>query len=151
MANPLLDQGRLNRLVASISFTRFPGLNITPSFLAPEAIRLALEGNAMTRLPTMTGMVISPEPYQFVSCSVHLNKAMALAAAWQQQYNSTVVIGDYTVYPDVDPSQGGIGPYEISNGAIYSLREMSFTGNDVNWAINLTGYVNINQLLWQAA
>lgn len=149
--NPLLAQGSLNRLSATIAFENNAGLNITPSYLGREAIRLALEGTATTRIPTMTGIVTSPEPYQIVSCTVHLIKTMPLAAAWQVQHVTNTVVGPFTVYPDLVPSQGGIGPYPVENGMMMSLRELNFAGEDDGWVLTLSGFYVINNSLWQAA
>lgn len=149
--NPLIQQGTLNRLVAAISFNANPNLNITPSYLGREAIRLSLDGAATGRIPSMTGIVTSPEPYQMVTCVAHMLKTQPLAAAWQAQYLTTTLIGGYTVYPDVQVDQGGIGPYNINNGMIMGLRELAFSGEDAGWVLTLSGYLVINNLLWQAA
>jgi hypothetical protein len=146
-----LDLGHLNRLSASISVINLPILNVTASYLGREAIRLALEGQATGRLPAMTGIVTSPEPYQMVSCTVHLIKTQPLAALWQAQYSLNTLIGPYTVRPDIDSSQNGIVPYPINNGMIMSIRELNFAGTDEGWVITLSGSYDINASLWQAA
>lgn len=149
--NPLISQGVLNRLVASISFNANPGLNITPSYLGREAIRLALEGAATGRIPTMTGVTLSPEPYQVITCTAHLLKTQPLAAIWQTVHRTNTIVGPFTVYPDVQADQGGIGPYPIRNGMFMGLRELNFNGEDAGWVLTLSGYYVINNNLWQAA
>ena len=44
MADPLVPQGNLNRLKASLIWTDFPNLNVTPPFLAGEMLVLSFEG-----------------------------------------------------------------------------------------------------------
>jgi hypothetical protein len=148
--NPNISQGNLQRLAAAVQVLNYPGLNITASYLGRDGIRYGLEGNANTRIPTMTGLINSPEPYQVITCVAHLLKPQPLALAWQQQYAMNALIGPFTVYPDVDVTQGGIGPYSTANGSIYGLREMSFNGESDAWMLILTGYVVINQQMWQS-
>jgi hypothetical protein len=146
-----VPQGNLSRLSVALVVTNHPGLNITPPFLGREAIRLAIEGMATARVPTMTGLVTSPEPYQLVTATCHLLKTQALALAWQDRYNTDTRIGPYKVFPDLEPSEGGIRPYQIHNGMIMGVRELNFSGEDAGWVVSLSGYIVINQNLWQAA
>lgn len=146
MPNPLVPQGTLNRLKASILLNSFPALNITPPFLGREAIRLAFEGAATTFINTMTGAVTSPEPYQKATITANLLKTQGLADAWKQQYESSSLLGDLTVRPDV--TSGGIGPYPITNCAIQDLRELNFAGEDAGWIITIGGYYLINSTLF---
>lgn len=143
--NPLVDQGVLNRLVASVSFTDFPALNVTPSFLGKEAITMALEGDIVTYIPTMTGGVTSPEPYQLVSVTIHLLKTQSLAAAFKSQIESSALLGACVVRPDTKI----LPPYDLVNCSIYSgPRELNFAGMDAGWVIMIRGYYEINADLW---
>src|SRR5271156_4655421 len=114
MANPQIPQGTLNRLRASITLTSFPGLNITQSYLGRQGISLTFDGVVTTPIDTMTGIVPSPEPYQRITCSAHLLKTQALAAAWKAQVELNALLGDITIRPDI-PSGAGISPYQLSN------------------------------------
>src|SRR6185503_10613982 len=114
MANPLQDQGTLNRLKASVVIPALPGLNVTAPFLGKEAIRLALNGTATTRINTMTGQVTSPEPYMAATITINLLRPQALAAAFKQQMETTSLIGDITVYTDTP----NFGNYPFSNCSI---------------------------------
>lgn len=144
MANPLVAQGTLNRLRASVIWANFPALNVTAPFLHKEGIRLALEGEATTFIDTMTGGVTSPEPYQRVSLTMVLLKTQALAASYKAQMESSSLLGDGTVRPD----SVALPPYQIVNCAIRSIRELNFAGDDAAWAVMIGGYYPINSALF---
>ena len=119
MANPLVDQGVLNRLKASVVWNAFPALNVTASFLGKAGITLALEGEASVQIGTMAGIVQSPEPYIPISVVIHLLKTQALSNAYKTQMEASSLIGDGTVWPDVST---GLGSYQISNMSIQGVR-----------------------------
>lgn len=145
MPNPNIPQGVLNRLVASVVVQSNQSLNVTPSFLNKEGIRLAFDGEATKFLPTMTGAVTSGEPYQMVTVTIHLLKTQQLSNLYEQQRQTQSVIGDITVRPDVST---GLQPYDLVNCAIESVRELSFAGEDAGYAVTLRGYQLINNAYW---
>jgi hypothetical protein len=146
MPNPNINQGTLNRLVASIIWDNFPALNITPSFLLPEAIDMTPEGPMTTMLPTMTGLVTSPEPFQQMRMVIHINRAMALAAAYKLQWEQSTLIGSGTIRPDV--LSAVLPPFYVGNVAITGLNTLSFSGRDAGFVVTCTGVYNINAALW---
>jgi hypothetical protein len=146
MANPNISQGTINRLVASIVWDQFPSLNITPSFLAPEGIDMTPEGPITTMLPTMTGLVTSPEPYQMMRLVIHLIRAQALAGAYKTQWESSALIGSGTIRPDVAASV--LPPFIVGNVAITGLNTLNFSGREAGFVVTCTGAYNINSILW---
>ncbi len=146
MPNPNINQGTINRLVASIIWDNFPVLNVTPSFLLPEAIDLTPEGPMTTMIPSMTGAVTSPEPYQMMRMVIHLNRAQALAAAYKLQWESSTLIGSGTIRPDVLSSV--FPPFFVDNVAISGLNTLSFSGRDAGFVVTCTGVYQINSTLW---
>lgn len=150
--NPNVPQGVLNRLVASISFVNNPALNITSPYLGREAIRLRLEGEATGRLPTLTGIVTSPQPFLIATVTAHLVKSQPLSEAWKAQAELSTLVGPFTVRPDIDAAQNGISAYPIENGMIMAPGgDLAFSGATEDWMLTLSGYYIINNLLWQAA
>lgn len=145
--NPLVDQGTLNRLRATVQVPDFPALNITPSFLGREGISLSLEGEATTTIGTMTGTVQSPEPYQMIRLSVHLLKSQALAAQYKAQMEGSTLIGDIVVRPDAIT----LPAYQLKNCAIAAVRELDFSGRDAGYVVMITGYYTVNNGLWDVA
>lgn len=144
MANPLVSQGQLNKLLGSVVFTSLPTLNVTPSFLGKDGISLVLEGEATTIIDMMTGVVPSPEPYQVCRVEVHLNKAQNLSNLFKLQYEASTYIGDMTVRPD----SSVLGPYQIINSSIVSIVPASFAGASADFLVTIRGAYNINSNLW---
>ena len=146
MANPLVAQGTLNRLRASVVWVNYPQLNVTASYLGQNGIRLSLDGVATTFLPTMTGAVTSPEPYMMMSMQIHLLKTQQLADLYKQQMERDAKLGDGTIWPDV--TAGGISNYQIINTAIESVTDLSFAGTDASFMVTIRGYYLTNSSLW---
>lgn len=144
MANPQILQGTLNRLRASVVVTENPQLNVTAPFLGKEGIRLTPEGNTTVMIPTMTGTVTSPEPYQMVSVMIHLLKTQNLADLYKQRMESLATIGDVLVIPDAST----LSPYPIINCAITSVAEINMSGEDAGFAVTVQGYYQINSALF---
>lgn len=144
MANPLVSQGVLNRLRASVVWPAFPGLNVTAPFLGEEGIRLTLEGESTTFINTMTGAVTSPEPYMAVSLVINLLKTQPLANAYKAQMEIAALLGEGTVRPDAST----LSPYQLINCAIESVRELNFSGRDAGFAVTIKGYYTVNNALF---
>lgn len=145
MGNPLVDQGVLNRLVASVQWASYPQLTVTAPFLNKAGIRLALEGEATTILPTLTGTVPSPEPYQPITVTINLLKTQFLSNLYKVQMETLSFIGNGIVYPDVST---GLSPYPINNAGIMAVRELDFSGEDAGWAVSIRGYYLLNSSAW---
>lgn len=142
--NPLIAQGVLNRLIASVSWPSFPALNITPPFLSREGIRLALEGNSIVMLPTMTGTVLSKEPYMMISVTAHMLKSNALGPAYKAQMETDSALGNGVVRADTN----NMTPWDIYNCGIESVRELDFSGNDAQFVVTMRGYYLVNNEMW---
>lgn len=141
MGNPLVDQGTLNLLKASVNWADFPGLNVTASFLDKSGIILRLEGNTTVQLETMTGIVQSPQPYMPVAVVIPLLKTQALSDAYKTQMETDAIIGSGTVFPDVS---SGLSPYQIGNMAIQSVGEINLGGSTAVWGVTCRGVYYVN-------
>jgi hypothetical protein len=100
-ANPLVAQGQLNRVKASLTWLDHSELNVTAPFLGRDGISLSLEGNSTAFLPTLTGVVTSPEPYMMIGLTIHLVKPQALCALYVARLQANALLGNGTVRPDV--------------------------------------------------
>jgi hypothetical protein len=140
MANPLIPQGTLNRLNASVIWTNFPSLNVTSGFLMPNGITIAFEGVTTDFIRTMTGVVTSPEPYQMVTMTINLLKTQQLANLYEQQRQSNSLLGPCTVRPDANPLQ----PYNFLNMAIENVAGLDFSGTTPIFPVSCKGYMPIN-------
>lgn len=145
MANPLIDLGQLNRLKTSVLVSNFPQLNVTASFLGEEGVNLRMNGPVTTRIAAMTGSVPSPEPYVPVTLVIHLVKSQSLSALFQTQMQSTALIGDVTVRPDV---VRGLGVYYLSNCSIDNVGELTFNGKSIDYGVEIGGNWYVNSALW---
>ena len=144
MPSPNIAQGTLNKLIGSLVWTDFPTLNVTPSYLLPEGIDLAFEGEATVLLPSMTGLVTSPEPYQKTRVMIHLNKAQALAEQYKIQLETNTLMGALTIYTD-SPT---ISVYNLINCALTGIASFTIAGRDAGYVMSVQGAYNINSALW---
>jgi hypothetical protein len=146
MPNPNVPLGTINRLLASVVWNSFPALNITPSYLAPEAIDVTPEGVMTTMLPTMTGFVTSPEPWMPFRMVVHLVRSQSLASGYKTQWEQSTLMGSGTVRPDVPSSV--LPPFLIDNMAITNLNTLNFSGREAGFVVTFMGQYQINSTLW---
>ena len=146
MGNPLIDQGVLNRIRGTVTWTNFPGLNVTAPFLDKDGINLRLEGEASLQHGTMTGLVQSPEPYMPVSVVIAMLKTQSLADNYKTQMEANSVLGPGTVYPDV--TSGGLSPFALLNMSIQSVGELLFNGTTPIFAVTCRGYWITNNSLF---
>lgn len=145
--NPLVEQGTLNRLRGSVIWPSFPALNVTAPYLGKEGIGLSLEGEATGMLPTMTGVVTSPEVYMMIGLTINLLKTQNLSNLYKAKMELDALLRDGTVRPDAKE----LSPYQILNCSIQSVRELNFSGNDAGYGITVKGYYVINNNLWNLA
>jgi hypothetical protein len=143
MPNPLVEQGSLNRVRGSVTWTNFPGLQVNSWNLGKEGIRLALEGNATDYFPTMTGAVPSPAPYMICTLTINLLKSQGFSNLYKAQMELSTLMGQATIYPDIIPPDG-IGLYLLYNCVLESVREMTFAGEDPLFVITAKGYYLVN-------
>ena len=143
-ANPQIQQGTLNRLRGSVVIPSYPGLQVTAPFLGRAGISIAFEGETTTMIPTMTGTITSPFPYQMVTVSISLLKTQGLAASWENQRQSLSTIGDITITTDTST----LPSYTFNNCAIQNVRELNFAGEDASFGVTVSGYYQINNSIW---
>jgi len=144
MAAPLIQQGTLNRLRGSVVYSTNATLNVTAPYLASEAISIAFEGDAGMLIPTLTGGVTSPEPYQMATVTINLLKSQALANAYKTQIETNVNVGDISVIAD----SATLSDYQIGNCVLKGVRDVTYDGNVPGFVVTLTGVYQVNAALW---
>jgi hypothetical protein len=144
MAAPLIQQGTLNRLRGSVVYAENATLNVTAPYLAREAISIAFEGDAGMLIPTLTGGVTSPEPYQMATVTINLLKSQALADAYKVQIETNVNVGDISVIAD----SATLSDYQIGNCVLKGVRDVTYDGNVPGFVVTLTGVYQVNSALW---
>lgn len=142
--NPKIPQGVLNRVRGSVKFNSFPALNVSASYLAKEGIEISFQGNIVEPLPTMTGVVQSPQPYLISMAKIHLVRSQSLASQYKVQWEDNAVVGDIRLYTD----SSTFGDFDLANVAITSVADMTFAGGQPGVAITLTGTYYINGSMW---
>jgi hypothetical protein len=142
-----IQQGTLNRLRGSVVFADFPGLQVTAAFLGKEGISINPEGDTALQIPTMTGTVGSPEPFQMVTVTVHLLRTQALADAYKAQIETDTSVGSMNVIPDA----ATLSNYQIEECSIVGWQEMTFNGTEPGFQVRIRGTYYINSALWAAS
>lgn len=148
MAFPQVQQGVLNRARGSVVWNDFPSLNVTAPYLGQAGISLSFGGPATSQLPTMTGVAQSPELMQLATIRINLLKTQTLADLYKQQMELSSVLGDCTIYPDVQTN--GIGVYQITNCSMGTLETLTLNGTDAGWIIPVIGVYEINSALFSS-
>lgn len=144
MPNPNVPQGNLNRLIASMNFAGHPELNITPSYLGRGGIRITFNGRITENLPTMVGVVPSPEPYIAFTATLELVRSQGFADTWKQTYENNSYLGDSTVWPDSTT----LSPFNLQNASITGVRDLPINGTDPTFAVTIEGSYAVNQGLY---
>ncbi len=147
MANNLIQQGTLNRLLASVVYADFAQLNVTSGYLAKEAISIGFEGDTSMLIGTLTSAVTSPEPYMFGTVTIHLLRTQALGNAYKQQIETNTTMGSVTIYPDTQ----ALSPFQLNNCVLQSIQETAFDGNQAGLIVRLRGVYNINSTMYAAS
>ena len=142
--SPFVQQGTLNRLRGSVVYASNQTLNVTAPYLSREGISIAFEGDAGMLIPTLTGGVTSPEPYQIATVTINLVKSQALANYYKQQFESNVNVGDVSVIAD----SATLSDYEIQNCVLKGIRDITFDGNQAGFVVTLSGIYQVNSQLW---
>ena len=144
MANQQIQQGTLNRLLASVVYANYTQLNVTAGYLSREAISLSFDGDTSMLIPTLTGAVTSPEPYIYGTVTMHLLRTQALGNAYKTQIETNTTMGSVTIYPDTQV----LSPFQLNNCVLMSVQETAFDGTQAGLVVRLRGVYNINSTLY---
>ena len=144
MPNPNVAQGTVNRALSSVIWTSFPALNVTAPYTAPEGLRMALEGVSTLLIPTMTGLVPSPEPYMPFSLTIHLLMSQPLSDAYKTQMETNATLGTGVARPVTTT----LSPYQLNSAAIESINELDWSGRSASYVIRVRGYYLTNAAMW---
>ncbi len=144
MSNPNLPLGTLNRLLASVSFTEFPSLNITASYLGKAGIKFKPTTPSSLQIPAMVGLVTSLEPYQTVEITIPMLKTTGLASAYKNQIETNCLLGDISVTPDAVT----LSTYSFDECSITAWEGLDLSGTNAEFVITLTARYQINSINW---
>lgn len=142
-----INQGNLNRLRGSVVYADLPALGVTTPFLAKEAISITFEGDAGHLLPTLTGGVGSPEPYQIATVEIHLLKTQALANAYKNQVETNNRLGSVNVIGDAETMES----WQLENCQLLTTAPGAFDGQNPTFVVRLQGIYYTNRDLWTSS
>lgn len=144
--NPLVPQGSLNRLRASVFLIDNPALNISVPYLGRAGIRMAFEGEASGYPTTMTGAVPSPAPFQLCNVTIALLKTQGLSNSYKNQFEFNTSIGDVSIQGD----SVTLDDYNLSNCILGAVDGLDFSGEAPEFVVTLKGVYYINSSLFTA-
>ncbi len=98
--NPMVPQGNLNRVRASVIIPNYVTLNINSSHMSTRLVTVTFEEDFTEQPMTATGVVNAPNPYVMAQASVSILRTQALAYAWLSQAQTTTAIGRVVVHSD---------------------------------------------------
>lgn len=145
--NPMVAQGVLNRLRASIVCSNNGALNITAPYLGKNMVRVAFEGNSVEQFQTATGLVNSPEPYVQVTVTAALLRTQQLAGAWFNQMLTNSKIGSMQIHSDTST----FPVMSLYNMVIRSIDPGPYDGSGPDVNLTLHGLMYVNNDLWSFA
>lgn len=137
-------QGTINRLRGSIGFADVPDLNIVAAYMGKEMITISPQGDVTGVIPSATGIVTSPEPYQIVEFSAHVLRTNGLGDRFKKRMELNSVLGDAVVRQDT----AAMSDYRFSNVSIKSVDPIKLNGEDAGWMIHFVGSYQINSALY---
>lgn len=144
IGNPQISQGTINRIRGNVQVPSFPALNVTASFLGEGGFEFTRTSPGTTMINTLTGRVVSPEPYQSVTVAMHLVRSQSLAAQWEAQLVSLSAIGNILVYTD----SAVLPIYSFTNMAIENVGPITVNGKSAEYLVTLMGTYIVNNALW---
>lgn len=142
--NPLIAQGTLNRVRASLVVAEFPNLTVASSYMGDGFVTVTLPGEFSQLLPTATGAVTSPEPYVLATVTVDLLRTQSLSTSWLTQAQTQSDIGDIQVHSDT----AAFPAVQVNNVVIDSVDPGAFDGKNPVVRLTLRGVYYLNNDLW---
>ncbi|MHA1063415.1 hypothetical protein ACR9GP_05835 [Enterobacter ludwigii] len=143
MPNPRIPQGVINRVRASIDFPDYPALRISASFLTPEGISVS-NGQLGEPIPSMTGVVSSPQPYTQMTITAHLQRSQSLAQLFRNQIEKNTFLNTAKLYSD----SSVLGDFTLNDVQITGLDGLNMNGKNADFAVQFTGTWYINEDMW---
>lgn len=144
MANPLVPQGTLNRLRATVTIPGNTALNITPGYMSKQFVTVSFDGNFDNLIETATGGVTSPEPYVMATVTVGLLRTQSLSNDWMTQVKALSNLGNVSIFSD----STAFDEIDLVNTIVQHIDPGAFDGMDPVVRVTLRGIYYINNDLW---
>jgi len=134
----------LSKLLSSIHVLDNSDLNVTMRHSKKDGIVMTFGGEVTTFIDTMTGRVISQEPYVPITIAFTLVKTSALAALYQARIKKSTILGNVTVTHDTK----NLATETVTDCAIQSIDPITNDGMDAGYRVTIGGTLEINNELW---
>lgn len=145
-ANPMIVQGTLNRVLASVIVPSIPTLNITSSNMGKNLLSMEFDEDFTAQIGTATGVVNSPAPYVMSTVNISLLRSQSLSDAWINQSVSTAIIGQIIIVSDTST----FSKKTLNNTSIIKITPGRMDGTDPIVELHLRGVFYLNNNLWSA-
>lgn len=143
MSNPRIPQGVINRVRASIDFPDYPALRISASYLTTEGISVDISPLGEP-IPSMTGVVSSPQPYTMMTITANLQRSQSLAQQFRNQIEKNTYLNTAKLYSDTST----LGDFTLNDVQIVNLGALPMNGKNADFALQFTGTWYINEDMW---
>lgn len=142
--NPMVSQGTLNRVRASVIVPAYTNLNINSSHMSTKLLTGAPDEDFTEQPETATGIVNAPNPYVRYTVTVGILRTQALAYAWLQQAEATTAIGRIVIHSDTS----AFPQIRIHNASIIKIDPGAYDGRDPIVDLVLRGIKYVNNDMW---
>ncbi len=146
-ANPLIDQGMLNRVLTNVVVTLLPQLSVTSPYMAKSQAQITFDDDFVDQIGSATGVVNSPAPYIMGSLVINLLRSQAVSGLWIAQSQVQSVIGPVIAYPD----STAFPPVALANCSIKHIDPGAYDGQDPTVKVTVRGVFYTNAALWLGA
>lgn len=143
-ANPMIVQGTLNRVLASVIVPSIPTLNITSSNMGKNLLSMEFDEDFTAQIGTATGVVNSPAPYVMSTVNISLLRSQSLSDSWIAQAISTAIIGQIIIVSDTST----FSKKTLNNTSIIKATPGRMDGTDPIVELHLRGVFYLNNNLW---
>src|ERR1700734_2786382 len=133
LSSPQVPQGVINLARINLLVPTFPQLSVSAPLMGRGGLSFSRGGPATTFIPHLTGRVRSPEPFQPVTITLHLNKAQNLAARWEAQLQISSLIGGVNLYTDARM----LPSYQFIEAGIDNIGEIESNGKSTEYMVTI--------------
>ncbi len=141
---PIVQQGTLNRVRASVVIPSFPQLNVLASYMSNSFVSAKPQGDFAELIETATGGVPSPEPFVKMLITVGLLRTQNRGEIWQEQAEVGSYIGDVVVHSDTS----AFLQRTYYDCIIQKIDPEAYDGRNPENRLTIIGIYRINNSLW---
>ncbi len=142
--NPMVPQGTLNRVRASVIVPNYSSLNINSSHMSKKFVTVTFDEDFADQPETAVGIVNSPKPYVMATVNVGILRTQALAASWLAQAQQDTQIGRVIVHSDTN----AFPQIHVHNCSLLKSEPGPYDGMDPTVDLTIRGVFYPNNYVW---